>query len=305
MDELQFGPYRVEISRPDKVLFPDDGLTKGDLINYYRDIAEVMLPHIVDRPLTLRRFPDGLNGEGFYQHRRGEYFPDWLASVRAPRAGGEDAIDHILCNNQASLVYLANQAAITLHRWLSRKAKLKQPDRLIFDLDPANGEFEPVKRAARLTAAVMREAGLTPHVMTTGSRGLHVVAPVKPLRDFDAVRELAKDMAGLLAAAHPDTVTSEQRKDKRAGRIYLDVMRNSYGQTAVAPYSVRCKPGAPVATPLEWDELGEAGITSQHYRMANIFHRLGQKADPWKDMDRHGVDVDNVRARLDKLRRSM
>jgi bifunctional non-homologous end joining protein LigD len=298
MDELQFGPYKVEVTHPDKVLFPDDDLTKGDLINYYRDIASVMLPHVTDRPLTLRRFPDGLGDEGFYQHRRGDYFPDWLASVRAPRAGGEEVIDHILCNNQASLVYLANQATITFHCWLSRTPKLRQPDRLIFDLDPADGEFEPVRQAARLTAGLMREVGLSPHVMTTGSRGVHVVAPLKPLRDFDAVRELAKDMASLLAAAHPQTLTNEQRKERRAGRIYLDVMRNAYGQTAVAPYSVRSKAGAPVATPLDWDELGGAGLTSQQYRMTNIFQRLGQKTDPWKDIYRHRVDVDSARKKL-------
>lgn len=303
MTARRFGPYSVELSREDKVLFPGSGITKGDLIGYYEKIADVMLPHVKNRPLTLHRFPDGIGREGFYQQSRSDYFPGWIRSKAVARAGSGkgDAVDHVLGNNKATLVYLANQAAIALHGWNARVPRLHHPDRLVFDLDPPGRDFEPVREAARQVVALMREIGLSPHVMTTGSSGLHVVAPLRPRTGFDAVRELAQRMAAVLADAHPDTLTTEQRKNKRRGRVYLDVMRNSYGQTAVMPYSVRAIEGAPVATPLALDELGDSSLGPRKYDLGNILRRLGQRSDPWRDMARTAGSAGRAAKELDRL----
>jgi bifunctional non-homologous end joining protein LigD len=291
-DELRYGDKVVEVTEADKVFFPEADLTKGDTVDYYREIAQTMLPYMQDRPLTLQRYPDGIAGEGFIQQKRSDYFPDWVAPVKTPLANDRrKSIVHAMCNDEASLVYLANQAVITFHGWLSRAPEIEQPDKLIFDIDPANDDFTRVRKTARLVRDFMERLGMTPYVMTTGSRGLHVVSPIKPVMKFDAVREYAKAMAQALAARHPKELTTEQRKDKRGNRIYLDVMRNAYGQTAVLPYTVRDKAIAPVATPLSWDELDNAELHSQSYHIRNILRRLGQREDPWQGMARHAVTL--------------
>jgi len=302
MGVLRFGRYRVELSNTDKLLFPDSGITKGDLVGFYSEVAEVLLPHVEGRPLTLHRFPDGIEAGGFFQQECSDYFPDWIRTRKTPRADDEaGAVEHVLCSNQATLVYLANQATITLHGWLSRTPRLTCPDRLMFDLDPPGDDFAAVRRAAQQVVALMQALGMCPHVMTTGSRGLHVVAPLRPDTDFDAVRELARDMADWLAARHPDHLTIEQRKRKRRGRIYLDVTRNAYGQTAVTPYSVRALPGAPVATPLDLDELADRRLGSRRWHLKNILRRLGQKADPWAHIRRHATAASGARRALEAL----
>jgi bifunctional non-homologous end joining protein LigD len=297
---LSFGRLVVETSSEDKVLYPDAGITKGDVIEYYRNVAEYALPWAADRFLTLQRFPDGLGEEGFYQQARPDYFPDYVEGVTADRVGGGE-VEHIVVRNAAGLVYLANQGTLTIHAWLSRRDRLHHPDRMVIDLDPPDDDFGPVRDAARITADFLRELGLTPYVMTTGSRGLHVVVPLDRSADFDAVRDFARRAADLLAERHPDTLTAEQRKDKRKGRLYLDVMRNAYGQTAVMPYSLRAKPGAPVATPLAWDELGAGDLTAQRYHIGNLFRRLGQIEDPWADMKRHAAGIAAADEALSRL----
>lgn len=290
MTRLSFGQYSFESSDTDKILFPQAGLSKGDLIDYYNEVADVMLPHCCSRPLTLQRFPDGIGKDGFFQQKRSDYFPEWINSIKTPRANDKRrTVEHVMANNKATLVYLANQAAITLHGWLSRKNNINQPDRLIFDLDPPDDDFLKVKQAARYVRDLMEELGMTPYVMTTGSRGLHVVAPLKAIQSFDDVRNYARSMANQLAEHFPGELTVEQRKEKRQGRLYMDIMRNAYGQTAVLPYTVRAKPDAPVATPLNWNELDSSELDSQTYTIKNLLRRLGQLNDPWQDINRHGV----------------
>ncbi|NHA14665.1 non-homologous end-joining DNA ligase [Thioalkalivibrio sp. XN279] len=303
MSRLNFGAYSFETSNTDKVLFPDAGITKGGLIRYYRAIAPVILPHLKGRPLTLHRFPDGIDEEGFYQQQAPDYFPDWIATRHAARAddGAQGPVEHILCNNEATLAYLANQGTITLHGWLASVPKLRTPDKLVFDLDPPGEDFEPVRQGARWVAALIEQLGLQPFVMTTGSRGLHVVAPLKPDLGFDEVRDLARAMADWLAAQHAEELTVAQRKNKRRGRLYLDVMRNAYGQTSVAPYAVRALPGAPVAAPLALDELGDKRLHPQRWHLKNILRRLGQKDDPWQDIRRHAGSARRARRELKRL----
>jgi len=293
---LKIDAYTVKLTNTNKVFFPDDGITKGDLIDYYHRIAETMLPYVKGRPLMMHRFLHGIKGEGFYQKEVGDYFPEWVKRVKMKKHGGSE--DYAVCDNAATLVFLAEQDCITPHVWLSRIDQPENPDLLIFDLDPSDGDFEPVRRAALSLRDLLSTLRLAVFVKTTGSRGLHVVVPLDRAADFDQVRTFAEDVARLVAGRDPDHLTVEQRKDKRRGRVYIDTLRNSYGQTAVAPYAVRAKPGAPVATPLDWGELKNLELNSQSYTMTNIFRRLGQKGDPWDNMWHEPCSLNEPRRRL-------
>lgn len=283
-NEITVDDRTISLSNLDKIFFPDNGVSKGDLIDYYRRIAGVMLPHMAGRPISMQRFPDGIAGEGFYQKEAPAYFPEWVERAQVWVEEEENRQPQVVCSNTATLVYLANQACITPHIWLSRRDKLYYPDRMVFDLDPPDGDFEPVRSAARAMRKALDANGLKSFVMTTGSRGLHVVVPLAREVEFDEVRKAARRLAEQVAGEAPDRLTVEMAKVDRQGRLFLDYLRNSYGQTTVAPYAVRAKPGAPVATPLDWDELDDTGLNSQSYTIQNIFRRLGQKDDPWRDM---------------------
>jgi bifunctional non-homologous end joining protein LigD len=285
--KLEIGSHTVELSHLDKVLFPDDGITKGDLIDYYQRIANIMLPHLAEHPLSMQRFPNGIKAESFYQKETPDYFPDWIRRVSIEVKEDQRRQSQVVCDNVETLIYLANQACITLHPWLSRADQLNHPDKLIFDLDPPGDDFEVVRFAAQRLREMLQEEGLVPFVMTTGSRGLHVVAPLDRSADFDTVRAFVRQLAEDLARREPERLTTETRKDQRQGRVFVDYLRNAYGQTGVAPYTVRAKPGAPVATPLDWAELADSRLHSQSYTLRNIFHRLSQKADPWQNMMDH------------------
>lgn len=289
-EQLRVGRQTVPLSNTAKVLFPADGITKGDLIGYYRDIAGVMLPYLRDRPLSLARYPEGITGERIFQKNVGRHFPDWIPRAEVDKAGGE--LCQVLAEKPADLVYLANQASIELHSVLSRTGALHQPDQLIFDLDPPGDDrFGDVRTVAlRLRAILADDLGLTSYVKTTGSRGLHVEVVLTPQEDFDTVREFARQVAVVLCAALPDLVTVEPRKAARGDRIYADIMRNGYAQTAVAPYSVRARPGAPVAVPLHWDEVTDPKLSPRGVTIRTIASRLDQLAssgDPWAGMARH------------------
>ena len=290
-----------EVTRPDKVLYPDDGWTKADVVDYYRRVADYMLPHLAGRPLTLHRFPDGIGEDGFFQQAYAEYFPEWVGNLLVRHDEPTGAVRHILCEDADCLAFLADQAAITFHRWAARGQAIDRPDLLIFDLDPPDDDLGVLKRTARRIAALMRDCQLSPFVMTTGSTGLHVVAPLQARQGFDDVRGLAQAMAERLADLYPDELTTEQRRESRQGRLYLDVMRNAFGQTAVAPYSLRARPGAPVATPLDWVELDKGGLRSDSYTLKNIFRRLGQKGDPWAGMFEQAGDPAAAREALGRL----
>jgi len=305
MGVVRIGRRRLELSNTDKLLFPRDGICKGDLIEYYRSVSSYLLPHVKNRPLTLHRFPDGIDAGGFYQQQVSDYFPDWIRTCSTARASDRrKRVEHVLCNDEATLAYLANQAAITLHGWNSRAPHVECPDQLVFDLDPAKQDFTALRRAARRVAGLMQSIGMNPYAMTTGSRGLHVIAPLRPDSGFDVVRALARDMASLLAARHDDELTIEQRKNKRGERLYLDMSRNAYGQTRVLPYAVRALDGAPVATPLALDELDDATLRPRKWRIDNLLRRLGQKGDPWSDCRRRATRIDTARRALNKVRRA-
>lgn len=291
----------VEIGNPDKVLFPDDGITKRDLAEHYLRVADLALPHLRDRPLTMERYPDGIDGSGFVQKEAPDHFPDWVGTVTVRKEGGE--VSHVVCDDTATLVYLADQACVTPHVWLSTVDRLDRPDRLVLDLDPPEGtdDPDPVRFAARAVREVLDQLDLRSRLMTTGSAGFHLVVPIEARVGFDEVRDLARRIAGVAAARHDDRLTVATRKDARRGRVFLDTLRNGYAQTTVAPYAVRARPGAPVATPIGWDELGR--VTPQRYRIDNLFRRLGQTDDPWRADDIGAQSLADTADRLDELER--
>lgn len=284
--------HRIELTHLDKLLFPNAGLSKRDLIGYYRRIAVTALPHYRNRPLSMQRFPDGIGAGGFFQKDRPDYYPDWIDSVSLKKRDGR--VDHVLIDNTATLVYLANQACITLHLALACADKPQRPDRLVFDLDPSDDDFGKVQRAALRLKGSLDGLGLESFVQTTGSRGLHVVVPLDREADFDRARRFARRLAEELAARHPGEITTAQRKSKRGSAVFVDYLRNAYGQTAVAPYSVRALENAPIATPLRWSEVATSGLHPRKYTIRNIFRRLGQTDDPWKDIGRHGQSLERI-----------
>ena len=291
----------VEVTHPQRVMFPGEGITKGDIVDYYRRVAPVMVPHLRNRPLMLERYRAGVDQGGFYQKEASEYFPDVVRRVEVPKSGG--VVHHPVIDDEDGLVYLANQGCLTFHSWLSQADRLRQPDRVIFDLDPpsAAGAFNIVRATALRLRKVFEQLGLSAFVQTTGSRGLHVVAPLVRGPDHDEVLAFAHAVAEWVAASDPGRLTTEFRKAKRGARIYLDVARNGYAQTVVAPYSVRARPHAPVATPLDWDEVRTTRLAPDRWTIGNVFRRLGAKADPWRSMNHHARSLRDAWPRLNDL----
>jgi bifunctional non-homologous end joining protein LigD len=286
----------VETSHPDKVFYPGDGLTKGDVVDYYRAVAEVMVPHLRGRPLTLRRYPDGIEGKSWFQKEASEHFPDWLRVEKVPQYN-TDPVRYVVCEDAATLIYLANQAAIEFHVWPSTMDALENPDLVVLDIDPPDGvEVRELRSVARRIRDLYDRIGLTPYVQATGGRGFHVVAPLDAETGYDDVRAMAREAADELAASDPDRLTTEQRKDKRGDRIFLDTNRNGYAQTFVAPYSLRARPGANAATPIDWSELGKA--EPDGWDPKRLKQRLARKADPWRDLHDHAASAAKARERL-------
>lgn len=265
----------VAISHPDKIIFPDKQVSKGDMVRYYQRIADHMLPYLHDRPLTLERFPDGIGESGFVQKKAADYYPKFISTLTVETDKGKQ--EQILCNDKKSLIYLANQGTVSFHTWLSRRDKLNQPDQVIYDLDPSEQDFGKLKEAARIVKAPLEEAGHRPELMSSGKSGFHIIYRIRRGKDFDSLREEARSLAEQLAKAHPDLLTTEVSKDKRKGRIFVDYLRNAYGQTSICPFSLRATERAGVATPLEWSALSKLDRPDA-YGIENIFRRLSQQA---------------------------
>jgi bifunctional non-homologous end joining protein LigD len=301
---VKAGRVTVQLSNTGKVLFPGDNITKGDLVAHYQRVAGLMLPFLRDRPISMTRYPDGIAGGGIVQKNVPRYFPDWITRARVRKEGG--SLQQVICDKPATIVYLANQACIEVHAFLSRLDHIDNPDQLIFDLDPPDADrFGDVRSVAlALRQLLENELGLPTFVKTTGGKGLHVHVPLNAGADFGTARQFAHDVAVLLAARNPDLATTEQRKDKRGDLVYLDIMRNAYAQLAVAPYSVRARPGAPVATPLSWDELDDGTLTPGQFTIATIPHRLGEmngRDDPWAGLARRRFGLARAQRILQRL----
>ena len=285
------------ITHPEKVLFPDDGITKGELASYYEAIAPLMVPHISGRPVTMERYHRGIGEPGFFQKDVSKGFPNWLARVEVPKKGG--TVHHPLISDARSLVWLANQNCITVHVWISRVPDLYQPDLCVFDLDPSEDQPDALREAAVVLRNLLREIGLTSWVKTSGSKGFHVVVPLDRQCGYGDVAAFAHRVGGLLVSRHPVQLTQEFSKADRGGRILIDTGRNAYSATFAAVYSVRPKRGAPVSAPCTWDEVESGAVGPQTITLRNIQKRIADVGDLWAEMHRDGQ---SLRSAIEQLK---
>src|SRR5438105_3976835 len=277
-------PGGVELSNLDKVFWPEDGLIKGDLIDYYRAVAPAILPHLRDRPLTVIRYPNGVEGASFYQKQTPDYAPSWVRTIELPAESGRGKrkrVRYTLCNDRRTLVWLANQASIELHPWLARMDRLERPDYLILDVDPPGGRFDLAVRTALLTRDVLSGLGLDACAKTSGAKGLHVYVPLRRSHRYGQVASAARRVADLAAEREPDLVTTEFMKKDRGGRVFLDFTRIGPGKHIAAPYSARARPGAPVSFPVPWEDLERVQPTDFSIRTVP---KLLEQGDPWKQV---------------------
>src|SRR5215470_6241338 len=271
------------ISHPDKILFPADGINKGELANYYQMIAPVMLPHLRKRPITMERYHRGISAEGFFQKDVSKGFPEWLKRVEVPKKDG--TVHHPIANDVRSLLWLANQNSITIHVWPSRTPNLYHPDICVFDLDPSHDdEFDPLRAAALNVRDLLAELSLPSWIKTSGSKGFHIAVPLDGKSDFGAVARFAHLVGKVLVSRDPDYLTQEFHKIDRAGRILVDTGRNGYSATYAATYTVRARPGAPVSAPCTWEEVERGDVGPRTFTLRNMAQRLAATGDLWADM---------------------
>ena len=293
----------VALSKPDKVLFPaadgHDALTKADLFDYARRIAERMIPLIADRPAVLQRFPDGIGGEGWFQKHTPDHFPDWIPTVELPKRGG--TVRHPVIDSADALRYVVNQGTVTVHVLGGTVEHLDRPKELLIDLDPSIDDPMQVVEGTRAVRELLDDLGVTGFVKTSGSRGIHIHLPLTGDAGFEAVGALGQHLGRALVERHPDLLTVEFSKQERGDRLFVDLLRNAPAQHAVAPYTLRPKPGAPVAVPLRWDEI-DGSWTPQSTPLRSLFRRLGsQREDPWADMEAHRRPAGEIAEALSRL----
>ncbi len=277
----------VKLSSADRVLYPDDGITKGDLFAYYERIAPVLVPHLRDRPFTMKRFREGLAGTGFFQKQAPKGMPSWIPTRRFtthPRDGGAREVDFPLVNSTEALLWMVQMHCIDMNAWYSRVDKPDKPDYVVFDLDPPDEPdgFVQAIRVAHLVRGLLDELELPGYVKTSGADGIHVLAPIERRATFDATYAFAEAASRLLERRHPGEVTTEWLKKKRSG-VLVDHRQNGWGKTIASVYSVRPKPGAPVSTPLLWEEL-TSGVTPQQFTMDAVLERVERLGDLYADV---------------------
>ena len=296
----------ITITHPDKMMFFEAKITKHEMVEYYQRIADYILPWIKKRPLTLKRFPHGIAENGFFNKHAPDYFPDFIERFTVPMEKKGSKMQMVGVNASRDLVYLAEQNTIELHMALSTIDTIKQPDQMIFDLDPSDDDFEKVRTIAFCLKTIFDQQNIPSFVKTTGSRGVHVHVPILIEKDFNEVKACAKQIAELLHHTCPELTTLEHRKEKRQNKVFIDYLRNEYAMTVTAPYALRAHANAPVATPIDWDELQDKSLKPHSYHLKNIFQRLGQKPDPWAGFDQKKIpfkslsQIDNGFARLKK-----
>jgi len=288
------------ITHPDKVLFPDDGMTKGELAGYYEAIAPLLLPHINARPVTMERYPAGIGHKGFWQKDVSRGFPAWLERVAVPKKDG--TVHHPLITDVRSLLWVANQNTITPHVWVSRAPDLNHPDVCVFDLDPSREDRPEVLRAVTLALRdFLDELGLPSWVKTSGSKGFHIVVPLDGSATTADVARFAHRVGTRLVARDPDRLTQEFSKADRAGRILVDTGRNGYSATFAAAYAVRAKPGAPVSAPCTWDEIERGEVAPRTFTVRTMADRVARVGDIWSDMKRRARSLRRPMERILKM----
>jgi bifunctional non-homologous end joining protein LigD len=283
------------ITHPDKVLFPTDGITKGELASYYEAIAPVMLPHIRARPITMERYPSGIGHQGFMHKDVSKGFPEWLERVEVPKKDG--TVRHPLVCDTRSLLWLANQNCITPHVWPSRAPNLYQPDLCVFDLDPSREDTDAPRAAALQLRDLLEELGLTSRVKTSGSKGFHIVVPLDGQADFGEVSWFAYAVGAILVERDPERLTQAFSKADRGGRLYVDTGRNGYSATFAAAYAVRARPGAPVSAPCTWAEIERGQVAPRTFTLRTMAGRIADVGDLWAEMRQH-----SLRGPMERLR---
>jgi len=276
----------VAVTHPEKVLFPDSGITKGQLCAYYEAVGPVMLPHLRGRPITMERFPAGIGKKGFIQKDVSKGFPDWLERVAVEKRQGEpgDEVHYPLVNDERSLLWLANQNSITPHVWTARVPRLHHPDVCVFDLDPSDDDPRALRTAVLAVRELLAELGLPSMVKTSGSKGFHVVVALDGKADYDTVWRFGHGAGAVLVKRHPGLLTQEFIKADRGGRILVDTGRNIAGATFAAVYAVRPKPGAPVSAPCTWEEIERGTVQPQTFTIRSMKARLAEVGDLWSEL---------------------
>jgi bifunctional non-homologous end joining protein LigD len=287
------------ITHPDKILFPGDGITKGELAAYYEAVAPVMLPHLRNRPITMERYPAGIGAQGFWQKDVSKGFPPWLKRVTVSKKGG--VVRHPIVTDVRSLLWITNQNTITHHVWTSRVPKLAFPDVCVFDLDPSTDDVDAVRRAAIELRDLLAELGLPSWIKTSGSKGFHIVVPLDRKTPMGAAARFANAVGALFVRRAPDRLTQEFSKADRDGRIYVDTGRNGYSATFAATYTVRARPGAPVSAPCSWEEVERGVVSPKSFTLRNMKERIARVGDLWTDMLRRGRSLTRPATRLREL----
>jgi bifunctional non-homologous end joining protein LigD len=290
------------ITHPEKILFPEDRITKGELAAYYEAIAPLMIPHIRNRPVTMERFPAGIGTKGFIQKDVSKGFPAWLERVEVPKKDG--TVHHPIVTDTRSLLWIVNQNTITPHVWISRAPKLNSPDICVFDLDPTEKEDPRVLRGAALALRdLLEEIGLPSWVKTTGSKGFHIVVPLDGKTPMGDVAGFAQAVGTLLVMRDPKHLTQEFHKADRGGRILVDTGRNGYSATHAAAYAVRPRTGAPVSAPCTWEEVERGTVSPQTFTLRTMAARVDSAGDLWADMRKRGRSLTKPIAQLRRLAR--
>jgi len=285
-------------------MFPDVGITKGELASYYETISPVMLPHLQRRPITMERFHRGIDAPGFFQKDVSKGFPEWLERVEVPKHGG--TVHHPIVTNTEGLLWLANQNSITIHVWPSRAPNLYQPDICVFDLDPSKADdFDTLRAAALGLRDLLAELGLPSWIKTSGSKGFHIAVPLDGKSDFGTVARFAHVVGQILVKRDPDNLTQEFSKVDRGGRILVDTGRNGYSATFAATYTVRARPGAPVSAPCSWEELERGEVGPQSFTLRMMDQRIAATGDLWADMLKIKKSLVRPIAHLRKLHESV
>lgn len=294
----------VIITHPEKIMFPDEGITKGELASYYETIAPVMLPHLRRRPITMERFHRGIAAPGFFQKDVSKGFPDWLERVEVPKHGG--TVHHPIVTDTEGLLWLANQNSITIHVWPSRAPNLYQPDICVFDLDPMKpDDLDTLRTAALRLRDLLAELGLPSWIKTTGSKGFHIAVPLDGKSDFGTVARFAHVVGQVLVKRDPDHLTQEFSKVDRGERILVDTGRNGYSATFAAAYTVRARPGAPVSAPCSWEEVESGEVGPKSLTLRTMAQRIAATGDLWADMLKIKKSLVRPIARLRKLKESV
>jgi bifunctional non-homologous end joining protein LigD len=285
------------ITHPEKVLFPEDGITKGELAGYYEMIAPLMLPHLRRRPLTMERYPAGIGHKGFWQKDVSKGFPEWLERVEIPKKGG--TVHYPLVTDARTLLWVTNQNTITPHVWVSRVPTLHYPDVCVFDLDPSReDDFDALRAAALGLRALLDELGLPCWIKTSGSKGFHILVSLDGKADTREVARFAHTIGKILVERDPKRLTQEFSKADRGGRILVDTGRNGFSATFAAAYAVRAKPGAPVSAPCTWEEIEGGSVTPRTLTLRKMADRIEKVGDLWSDMRRRRR---GLRRALEKL----